>query len=264
MGMINASSIYSGYISSSSLYGDDIEAGYVYSSGDIQSGGTVSGSVGSFSSLNVYGDVSITGAYRTTANQLAFSFSGDQYGGGNFILRNRNGQNGLLLFNSAGAAQDLYDIQVLGGGGGSLIGSVRFEGRGGVGNFSVNTPQIQVSAPIVVDTVSLVNLIGYAGQSSGQVRATNQLSSSYASNVSGSTRGRVIEYVDGSGAMREVRRIESDGTRGYQIQTVSTTAPADSMLVNGSVSFYSDASGNLKIKLKDPSGTVRTGTITLT
>ena len=64
-------------------------------------------------------------------------------------------------------------------------------------------------------------------------------------------------------AAREAMRIEADGSRGYLFQKAHDTAPADSMLPNSSVAFYDDGSGNLAIKLKDGSGTVKTGTVTL-
>ena len=65
-------------------------------------------------------------------------------------------------------------------------------------------------------------------------------------------------------AERDVQRDFADGARGYTALKVSATAPADSALSNGEVVFYTDGSGQLKIKLKDTGGTVRTGTVALT
>lgn len=59
-------------------------------------------------------------------------------------------------------------------------------------------------------------------------------------------------------------RLFNDTSRGYTALKVHTTAPADADLSNGEVVFYDDGSGNLAIKLKDGSGTVKTGTVTLT
>lgn len=64
-------------------------------------------------------------------------------------------------------------------------------------------------------------------------------------------------------AIREVFRVEADGSRGYLFQTVHTTAPADGLMPNSSLAFYTDGSGDLVVKLKDSGGTVRTATVDL-
>lgn len=106
-------------------------------------------------------------------------------------------------------------------------------------------------------------LVAIAPSSTGTDREQATLVPAWATSTDASRKGRLVESVYDTAA-REVRRIESDGSRGYQIQTVHTTAPADALLVNGSVAFYADGSGNLAIKLKDSGGTVRTGSVTLT
>ena len=79
--------------------------------------------------------------------------------------------------------------------------------------------------------------------------------------------------VVGTNADDGVNRLQVNGglavngnvTVGGGLKTaVSTIAPTDSELSNGQLVFYSDSSGNLKIKIKDAGGTARTGTITLT
>ena len=75
-------------------------------------------------------------------------------------------------------------------------------------------------------------------------------------------KGQVITHVFDT-ASRRTHRDFANGSNGYIALNVPSSAPADNELQNSELAFYTDGSGNLVIKLKDSSGTVRTGTVTL-
>jgi len=99
--------------------------------------------------------------------------------------------------------------------------------------------------------------------STGTRRAVHGLLPGWIVATDATRRGQFTEEVYDTAA-RAIRRAYSDGSRGYIAQTVHATAPADADLNPSELVFYTDGSGQLKIKLKDASGTVRSGTVTLT
>ena len=78
-----------------------------------------------------------------------------------------------------------------------------------------------------------------------------------------SRKGQAVSFLFDSSGPRKTYREYADGTNGYLALNVSTTAPVNADLTVSEVVFYTDGSGNLKIKLKDAAGAVKTGTVTL-
>lgn len=93
-------------------------------------------------------------------------------------------------------------------------------------------------------------------------REMYRIDATWLTSTDATRKAQIDEYIYDT-SERLLHRKYTDGSRGYVTQTVHSTAPADGDLQNSEVAFYTDGSGNLVIKLKDSSGTVRTGTVTL-
>lgn len=102
----------------------------------------------------------------------------------------------------------------------------------------------------------------YSAKSSTRGRGMLFLDNTWIDNTDATRKAQSTRYICDT-SRQKVQRDFADGSRGYTALNVHTTAPADGDLQNSELCFYTDGSGNVVMKLKDSSGTVRSATINL-
>lgn len=166
--------------------------------------------------------------------------------------------NGAIQLLGGAAIGPFNDIQI-GSAGTASFGFARGTAQsfnlGGAGNFTLDAGSGAGNTSFD---------IYYSAKSSTTAgRAVARTLYSFATGTDSSRIGQVEEFIASFGGNARTSRRFGDGTNGYTAFAVSATAPADASLQNSELTFYTDGSGQLKVKLKDSGGTVRTGTVTL-